>query len=260
MLTSDREDTNYAFPYLTLKTRRVLHSQIVSYGFLPDDFLKSKAPTFGINIAMSFPLPQEMKSRYELFSHEIVSEKDIAGCAFLYPFHTTHVTIATLVNFKNHFKPVAGDRKRILETASHVKELLAGWLNKMIESGKMKPFIIEIGPPVLSARTAFLPIRNVTDEIKKIRAWAKRNLKRLLDDDFNIPNYIHSTIMRFTKSPGISPALFLHKFEKIASHVNFGTVHINELYITSETRPYMQSGEILFTFNLQKMNTNGKNG
>jgi hypothetical protein len=64
-----------------------------------------------------------------------------------------------------------------------------------------------------------------------------------------IPSIVHSTIMRFKKVPADTQA-FLSAFDKIAQAVPRIAMRVNEIYITTETKPYMRAGEIVRRFRL----------
>jgi hypothetical protein len=71
-----------------------------------------------------------------------------------------------------------------------------------------------------------------------------------LDDlGLNIPPLVHSTIMRFKRIPANTHE-FLSKFDEISRTMPRATLRVNEIYITTETNPYMRAGEILRRYQL----------
>ena len=67
---------------------------------------------------------------------------------------------------------------------------------------------------------------------------------------FNIPPLVHSTIMRFKKVPE-DKERFLEQFDQISGNVPRLKMRVSELYITTETKPYMREGEIVHRFPLR---------
>ncbi len=77
-------------------------------------------------------------------------------------------------------------------------------------------------------------------------------LKDVLPHEVNFrnPKFIPSTILRFIEHPEVVNK-FVKKFESIAKSTKIGEATINELLLTSETRPYMRGGEKLYCFGLE---------
>jgi hypothetical protein len=65
----------------------------------------------------------------------------------------------------------------------------------------------------------------------------------------NVPGIIHSTIMRFKREPNDLPKL-LADFDQVAATTEPFPLAIDELLLTTETKPYMRAGDIVDRFPL----------
>jgi hypothetical protein len=156
----------------------------------------------------------------------------------------------TLVNFKDEDNQNPSHEKvgEIRELASNVVSLLSPIFSPDSTLG-LKPFKIDVGPPLLSWKAAYLPILNDGREVARLRAAASSILPRSLL--CNIPDVIHSTILRFISRPHEKQS-FVTKFESIAEKFSLGQATIDEVLLTAETKPYMIGGEILHRFSLRE--------
>jgi hypothetical protein len=157
---------------------------------------------------------------------------------YVYPFTQTHVTLATLVSFKEHLSPSPAEGERIRGLAAPVASVL----------DRVRPpdFEIDFGSPVLVRAAAFLPARNPTGEIRAVRRGLEDALRGAESElgSLRLPQAVHATILRF-RTPPRNPEAFRDAFEAVAAAARFGTVRVPEILITTETRPYMRSGEIV---------------
>jgi hypothetical protein len=159
------------------------------------------------------------------------------------------VTLVTFVNFSLHER-LEPERLAQLQSLIHpVRELI----RPLLEG---RAFKLVLGPPVLTRKAAILPISDATGAIARIR----QNVRAALEADkalhaelarggLNVPGIIHSTIMRFKSKPA-NLAKFLADFDKTAAAAEPFTLDIDELLLTTETKPYMRAGEVVHRFPL----------
>ena len=208
--------------------------EIRRLGFVPDPWLGHlETPVLGLNVAVQWPLPAAFRAEYDRMRGAL--ERLDAG-VYVYPFEETHVTVATLVSFKRHERPADGDHERLMERVP--------WVARVLDeiTGSFRGFEIDVGAPVLVRSAAFLPIRNPTGEIKKVR-------DRLANErnewpEMQIPQGLHSTVLRVRREP-LDSERFIDAFRAIAASVRFGVASVDELMVTTETRPYMLEGRIV---------------
>lgn len=238
-------DISYPEPYVDKKSWLDLREEILSDGLKSDTLLSEdpERPVYGLNIAIGWPLPTEIKKTYELLFNELSA---LGPDVFVYPFHQTHITVMTIVNFKKHQNPGA----EIAEIKNLVPQIISLIATELENSPDVfDTFQLDIGPPVLSTQAAFLPILNPTGEIFRLREKLAPALEDALDVRPHFPGIIHSTVMRILKCP-TSVNDFLAEFESIANRSHVGKTVIEEILLTSETKPYMRGGEKLHTFPL----------
>jgi hypothetical protein len=210
--------------------------KILREGFSPDVFLGRPGlpPTCGLNVVMAWPLPEHFRLPYEALARQL-SELDPG--IVVYPFDQTHITLVTVVNFRDRMNPspelvreIRSDAGRLTE---HVRRI----------AGNLTPFRIDVGPPITGRQAVFLPILNPGGEVRYIResvmTFCSRS-ERLADA--RVPGIIHSTIARYRSAP-CEPSGLLKSFETVARSTAFGCAVIDEILVTLETRPYMNAGE-----------------
>jgi len=198
-------------------------------GFVTDPNCKRlDEATYGLNLTVCWPLP--FKEMYEKIAKDLSED-----CVYVYPYEFTHVTIMTLVNFNKHFNST---EQEITELGLAIPSVIEA-VNKVVKD--MNPFTLDFGKPVLTNNAGIIPILNKTGEIKRIRGVE-------LDlPEMNIPGIIHSTFVRFMETP--EKQAFIEKFNNAVQA--FGETTVSELLLTSETKPYMRSGEVLHRFVLK---------
>jgi len=185
--------------------------------------------------------------------------KKISSITYIYPYQQTHVSVLTIVNFKAHRDPT----EEKICTFKNLESEIISRFSSMFYDLKLKPFSIDVGPPVLSWKAAFLPILNPTQEILGLRKRAILELSYLRDDqaensaiknllleNIKLPDIIHSTFLRFLERPSDEKA-FLETFKTTVSNFKFGEAKIEEFIFTSETKPYMRGGDIIQRFKLK---------
>lgn len=219
--------------------------EIIAEGFVADKFLADDPdrPVFGVNLACLYPFPAEVTAAYETFAAAL---SWLDPGVYIYPIWETHVTIATLINFTKHQSAPAG-----------LDELMQNLITQL-ESvfGNISRFELTIEAPVISRKAAILPLSDPTNGISRIRnqlvaalAEAPTLRTSLEGHGLNIPPLVHSTIMRFKRAPK-DPQLFLSRFDEIARTVPRAVMRVKEIYITTETKPYMRDGEIMRRYQL----------
>lgn len=248
----------YPSRYINEQKYRQLQREIKANGFKQDTFLSvdPNYSVYGLNLAFGWPLPSHFKKTYEKL---ISALERISSSTYLYPYQQTHVTVLTIVNFKIHRDPT---EQEICAFKNLESEIVTRF-SSMFYDLKLKPFSIDVGPPVLSWKAAFLPILNPTQEISELRKRAIIELSHLRDDqaehsaiknllpeNIELPDIIHSTFLRFLERPSDEKA-FSKLFENTVFNFKFGEAKIEEFILTSETKPYMRGGDIIQRFKLK---------
>lgn len=236
-------------PYLPKQVIQELNDQIEEKGFMPDEFLTSNKDlsVFGLNFAMGWPFPEEVKIKYEELARDL---QKFDPTLYIYPYTQTHITIMTLVNFKEHQNPSKIESENIRGLQSGIVSNVLNLIENE-ESILQKPFTIDIGYPVLSSNAIFLPILNPTDEIERFRNKVENVLRERLNLTPQRPPGIHSTIARFYTKPDDETS-YQKQFELFATDRFLGKAAINQILLTSEIKPYMRDGKILHRFNLSE--------
>jgi hypothetical protein len=219
---------------LSEEKRNLFEKRIQEFGFIKDELVGKEIDkqVYGVNITCAWPLPVEIKETYEILCDKL---KELEG-VYIYPYSQTHITILTIINFKKRLdqpKQVL-NRDTIKVLTSKIKEVL-----------KQKPIQISIGSPILAREAASLPVYNPTREIDNMRKQAAGILR--VNDivyDLEIPDSIHSTILRFKEAPS-DRTEFLRRFKQITKGCVFREGKINNICITEEIKPYMKEARIL---------------
>jgi hypothetical protein len=169
---------------------------------------------------------------------------------YVYPDWETHVTIVTFVNFSLHRRPDAKRLRDLQALVQPITEILQPVL------AAVRHFPLIINAPALTAKAAILPISDISGEIARTR----RNIIHALEADselhhaltragLNVPGIVHSTVMRFTAAPR-DDGRFSADFEEVARAVTPVEIVIDELLLTTETKPYMREGTVAQRFPL----------
>ena len=206
----------YPFPYLNEQKYRLFQNEIKEKGFKKDKYLSADpdCSMYGINLAFGWPLPSEYKKTYEGLVYKL---HKIEPNTYIYPYSQTHITVLTIVDFKAHLDPSVEELRELKKMNTDIIEQLTD----MFDNLKLKPFLIDVGPPILSRKAAFLPILNETGQILKIRKRAINRLsklrkqqtddsaiKKFLPETIELPDIIHSTFLRFLKRPSDEKTFF----------------------------------------------------
>jgi hypothetical protein len=217
-------------------------------GVITDEFLGNDAdcPVFGFNLTCAYPFPPDAAEFHRRIASRLAA---LDPAVYVYPDWETHVTIATFVNFSLHRRPDAGRLAQLQSLMQPVIEILSPVL-----AGRAFPLLI--GAPVLTAKAAILPVTDPSGEIARIRRAVVVALEaneelydKLFRAGMNVPGIIHSTIMRFKSAPS-DLARFAVDFEQAAGAAQRVEIMIEELLLTTETRPYMREGAIAHRFPL----------
>jgi len=109
---------------------------------------------------------------------------------------------------------------------------------------------------VLTPKAAILPIADPSGEITRVRRDVISALEadkelhgKLARAGLNVPGIIHSTVMRFKAAPS-DLARFAADFEQAARAAHQVEIMIDEILLTTETKPYMREGTIVHRFPL----------
>lgn len=227
---------------------QIEYDEIREKGFVVDAFFSTDpdCPTYGLNIALAWPFPEVLKDAYEKLRRELIAFGDDV---YVYPYESTHITVMTLVDFKKHLHPRAEEIEEIEQRIPTIVRRISDVLQKDLQR-TIRPFEIEIGSPVLSRAAAYLPIANPSGEIFLLRNSIAPIMERdlALNVGYN-KDFIHATIMRFARLPD-DQENFMDTFRNIAGQTHMGKAVIDEIYLTSETRPYMREGKKLHSFYL----------
>jgi len=198
-------------------------------------------PVLGLNVAFHWPLAEAFRGEYDRLRARLIG---LDEGVYVYPFEQTHVTVATIISFKRHQRPDADERARILSIVPCLRDRL-----DEIAAG-LTAFTVDVGAPVLVPGAAFLPITNATGEVAAIRQRLRG--EPALQAELQIPQAIHSTILRFRRPPS-DPGRFAEHFANLATSVRFGTARVQAILITTETRPYMIAGQIVHQIHLKSL-------
>ncbi len=217
--------------------------EIQQHGIVVDAFLATEpnTPVFGFNLACSWPFPATAARFYRPLAERLAA---LDQAVYVYPDWETHVTILTFVNFSLHNNPEPERLAQLQSLLDSVRALLRPLLRR-------PAFKLMLGQAILTRKAAILPISDPTGAIAEIRQTvsaalaADKNLHaELVRAGLNVPEIIHSTIMRFKSQPR-DLARFLKDFDQAAATAEPFALQIDELLLTTETKPYMRAGEIV---------------
>jgi hypothetical protein len=220
--------------------RRSLRAEIAAHGFEADPLVAGDwVPTWGLNLALGWPLPVD-RGAYQALAGELAA---LDPGLFVYPHAQTHVTVLTLISFKEHLHPPPAEIRDLEALIPLVNQAVAP-----LASG-LQPFELELGAPVLARRAAFLPIRDPSGTVAHLRQQILPVLRALspLFARCQPPPAIHSTLARFRVAPGRE---LLARFDAWAAGRALGPARVSSIQVTTETRPYMHAGAVVGAFPL----------
>jgi hypothetical protein len=225
--------------FLPVEELAALRAEIERRGFARDPLVDEHADKmhYGLNVAVAWPLAAAIEPSYRALAERLGA---MDPAAYLYPFATTHVTVLTAVSFKRYPDPSPQTTKAIDDAAERLGEFLAS------STRDIGPFSLEVGAPVLARAAAFLPMKNPTGEIARVRERSLSFCRAAggVLSDASVPSAVHCTILRFRKEPA-DAAAFARAFDEIGGTFELGTVAVDHLLVTLETKPYMRAGRIL---------------
>jgi hypothetical protein len=222
--------------------------EILEHGVVVDAFLATDpdGPVFGFNLACAWPFPAPAARFYRPMAERFAA---LDPAVYVYPAWETHVTILTFVNFSLHRRPEPERLAQLQSLLNPVRALLRPLLQR-------QAFELVLGAPVLTRKAAILPVSDATGAIADIRQTVRAALvadkglhAELVRAGMNVPGIIHSTIMRFKREPG-DLARLLADFDQAAATAEPFPLAIEELLLTTETKPYMRAGDIVDRFPL----------
>jgi hypothetical protein len=164
---------------------------------------------------------------------------------FVYPYPQTHVTVLTLVSFKEHVEPSPEEVGAVETVVPLVAEIVAPVVRGM------RPFPLALGTPRLTPQAVYLPIQDETGAVARVRGAVLPALRAAspLLRDCRPPPAVHSTIARFAAAPNSD---FAARFDRWAAEGRaLGPVTIDAVLVTTETRPYMKEGRVVKAFPLR---------
>jgi hypothetical protein len=223
---------------MTLDTeeRAALRQEIERDGFEADPLVVEGewVRTWGLNLAVGWPLPVDRRA-YEPMADGL---RALDPGLFVYPYEQTHITVLTLVSFKEHLSPSAEEERGLATLIPVVRETV----DPIVRGFRLFP--LEIGAPVLSRRAAFWPIDDPTGAAARLRQQVLPAVRACAPvfERCQPPRAVHSTLARFRTVPGPG---FLERFERWAQGRALGPITIGDLLLTAEPRPYMRAGEVL---------------
>jgi hypothetical protein len=227
-------DETYASPYLAPDELRAIQEERARRGFERDPLVGTYADrrVCGLNVTVAWPLPELCRAAYLDFAARI--EKLDPGL-YVYSFETTHVTVVTAINFKQHPDPSDEWVSRVERQGTELGNFVASATSDML------PFALEIGPPVLARAAAFFPILNPTGEIFRLRDRVLSHCRAAggILKGALAPRAVHATFLRFRECP-LSPFALANGFESLARGFRLGGARVDEVKVTIELKPYMR--------------------
>jgi hypothetical protein len=231
---------------VTALDRGALRDEIARAGFRRDPLAAEHADRrhHGLNIAIAWPWPTALESAYGEFARRLAA---LHPGLYVYPFATTHVTVLTAVNFKTYPDASDADVRDIDRAADDLGRFLAE------STGDLGAFALDTSRAALATAAAFIPMSNPTGEIAKVRerALAFCRAQGGVLAHASAPQAIHSTMLRFREPPADTLA-FADAFDEIARELDLGTIVIDRLLVTLETKPYMREGRLARTIELRR--------
>jgi hypothetical protein len=222
--------------FLGDEERSTLRQEIAAGGFEIDPFVVSGpwVRTWGLNLAVGWPLPVDRAAYQELAEGAAALDPGL----FVYPQAQTHITVLTLVSFKEHVEPSAEETRALTALVPPAIEAVTPIVRGFA------PLALELGAPVLSRRAAFLPIADPAGALAQLRQAVLPALRACspVFQRCQPPRAVHATLARFRAAP--DPA-FPGRFDQWARDRALGPLEVPALLMTTETRPYMREGAVV---------------
>jgi hypothetical protein len=202
---------------------------------------------FGINWNLNECMPPELKEPYCSFKSKFESALQDAGI-FVYPFEHAHITLANIVPFTDQ-KLNAEEQSRMMDIWTTVIAEIVEKNRSLLESADI---VLSYDSIDISPNACFFRITEVGSSVvdtlrRQVReAFVAHPLLASLDADvksrtsFRTPNIIHSTLFRFKEPSKLSPEEITHRWKSVADTWTPVKVHVRELLLVKEKKPYMQ--------------------
>lgn len=225
--------------------RAKFRAELLEAGVVVDPWMASAAqhPAFGLNVACSWPFPEEALRAYARFAEQLAA---VPGLRVYEPAQT-HVTLATLMTFQRHLNPGEVARRGLESLAGRVVARIKACWSDLADVGA---FDLVPEPPVLTRRACLLPWVNPGGEVDAIRRSLRRWFEEttplggeLRDHGWNVPGIIHSTVGRFEEAAA-SASVVAAAFDRATAGHEMPPLRVREIQITAELSPYMARGEV----------------
>lgn len=232
-------------------------------------------PVFGLNLACAWPFAGVAGEAYSRFSRAL---DPIRSWAYVYPPEQTHITLVTFLNFLRHRRPTAEwlrevevrvlDVRRKLDCLLRTGSVSGGKRTGVDQGGFFQAFVLDEPEFCLAPKAGFLRFRDAAGRMAQIRdavrAWLSedREVGEWCEaGGLNIPGIAHSTCVRFIGRPPTECERGCEReselLESARQAVNEACelaplvrVDVDELLLTTETKPYMRGGACLARWKL----------
>lgn len=228
-----------------------MNTEDKQFFFEIDDLLASSPDvhTFGFNLTCAWPFPSPLAEIYSEFSESV---RKLDRALYIYPLSQTHITIMTLVNFKDTVGLDSSQQKNfeslIDDTILCLSSLFSDSSGCCIDG----PIQLHFDKAVLAQKAAYLLFNDPTDRVGRLRnAIAKLLVEKIPELHPLFSSIVHSTFLRFVGTPS-NPTELTESFNVLAKKLDPTTITIPEIFLTAETKPYMRSGDIRHIFSLNK--------
>ena len=166
---------------------------------------------------------------------------------YVYPAHSTHITVSTLSSFKKL------DGPRVGLSPSDDERLLKAWtaaLARLLARDPIKPFEVEVARVDISPGAAFIFFEDHSGSILQLRELVKE--ARDTDPDLlqldtelggrvkaavHVPNIIHSSFARFVALPADVPRLREAFAREVGGSIGPLTIRVDEITLANECAP-----------------------
>lgn len=243
-------------------------------------------PVFGLNLACAWPFPGAGGEAYARFYRYLGR---LRSWAYVYPPEQTHITLVTFLNFLRHRRPTDDWLLDVEGRVQIVQQKLDGLLRRTGgtvgtggdhdpghgrdgnsrsdgvggsgDEGRLpRAFVLDEPEFCLVPKAGFLRFRDVEGRVAEIRAA----LRGWLNEDreiggwveaggLNIPGIVHSTCVRFIGRPSedaTERALSVRALNEASEVASAIRIEVDELLLTTETKPYMRGGACLARWKL----------
>eukprot|EP01137_Pigoraptor_chileana_P032252 Opistho-2@21340 len=209
---------------------------------------------WGITLTALWPAPEAFQEAYAAFRAALVERLGDAGkSAYVYPQDALHVTVATLVSFRDSplSRPSTTDAQQAMELRNRTIEAWRTALSNAfsVPIFDQAPFEVEIGRPILSPAAGYFSMSDVAGGISTIRDLVRRATSDPVfqtsgcpqpaeKGNLSIPNIVHSTFLRFVSEPSDSDG-FRKAFAECAEKWVPMRALVTGVTLTLEDAPFM---------------------